>query len=200
MVGFLSFRFSALSFLQVFGTVIAIGLFFIYLLSITALPALMTMIPPKKLKLDKASKIEVGPIARGLGNLSTQPLKVAVIAVLLLMPMYFGFQELEVGFEQREQFDPSIEVVADFIMLSDDFQSSRSPLYIVYDGDIISKEGRDSWNTTMQAVSASPDVNGIPSGLWNVLDESRIQEHYLDQLMNGINSDNQSSDSLKDCY
>ena len=42
MVGFLSFRFSALSFLQVFGTVIAIGLFLIYLLSISALPALMT--------------------------------------------------------------------------------------------------------------------------------------------------------------
>ena len=199
MVGFLSFRFSALSFLQVFGTVIAIGLFFIYLLSITALPALMTLIPPKKLKLDKASKIEVGPIARGLGNLSTQPLKVGVIAVLLLVPMYFGFQELEVGFEQRDQFDPSIEVVADFIMLSDDFQSSRSPLYIVYDGDIISKDGRASWNTTVAAITASPDVNGIPSGLWNVLEESRIQEQYLNELMNGIDSDNQSSwDSLKD--
>ena len=33
VVGFLSFRFSALNFLQVFGTVIAIGLFFIYLLN-----------------------------------------------------------------------------------------------------------------------------------------------------------------------
>ena len=59
MVGFLSFRFSALSFLQVFGTVIAIGLFLIYLLSISALPALMTLIPPKRLPIDKASKIAV---------------------------------------------------------------------------------------------------------------------------------------------
>ena len=199
MVGFLSFRFSALSFLQVFGTVIAIGLFFIYLLSITALPALMTLIPPKKLKLDKASKIEVGPIARGLGNLSTQPLKVGFIAILLLLPMYFGFQELEVGFEQRDQFDPSIEVVADFIMLSDDFQSSRSPLYIVYDGDIISESGRESWNITMQAISASPDVSGVPSGLWNVLDESRLQEQYLDDLMNEIDNNNETSwNALKD--
>ena len=52
VVGFLSFRFSALNFLQVFGTVIAIGLFFIYLLSITALPALMSLIPPKRLPPD----------------------------------------------------------------------------------------------------------------------------------------------------
>ena len=59
MVGFLSFRFSALSFLQVFGTVIAIGLFLIYLLSISALPALMTLIPPKRLPIDKASKLRL---------------------------------------------------------------------------------------------------------------------------------------------
>ena len=70
MIGFLSFRFSALSFLQVFGTVIAIGLFLIYLLSISALPALMSIIPPKKLPLDRASKIEIGPIAKRLGQLS----------------------------------------------------------------------------------------------------------------------------------
>lgn len=193
MVGFLSFRFSALSFLQVFGTVIAIGLFFIYLLSISALPALMTLIPPKKIPIDRASKIEVGPIARGLGELSTKPWKVGMIAVILLMPMYFGFQQLEVGFEQRDQFDPSIEVVADFIMLSDDFQSSRSPLYVVYDGDIISPAGRESWNLTIAAISESPDTNGIPSGLWNVLDESRLQDNLLDELMTGI--DNNNSDS-----
>ena len=51
----------------------------------------------------------------------------AIIALILLIPMYVGFQQLEVGFEQRDQFDDSIPVVADFIMLSDDFQSSRSP-------------------------------------------------------------------------
>ena len=193
MVGFLSFRFSTLSFLQVFGTVIAIGLFFIYLLSISALPALMTIIPPKKLPLDKASKIEVGPIAKGLGELSTKPWKVGLIAVILLMPMYFGFQQLEVGFEQRDQFDPSIEVVADFLLLSDDFQSSRSPIYIVFDGDIISQSGRESWNLTMAAISDSPDSNGIPSGLWNVLDESRLQDEVLEELMNGIDNNNSGS-------
>ena len=122
MVGFLSFRFSALSFLQVFDAVIAIGLFLIYLLSISALPALMTLIPPKRLPIDKASKIEIGPIARSLGRLSMQPLRVGIIAVILLIPMFVGFQQLEVGFEQRDQFDPNIEVVADFIMLSMSFR------------------------------------------------------------------------------
>ena len=193
MVGFLSFRFSSLSFLQVFGTVIAIGLFFIYILSISALPALMTIIPPKKISINKASKIEVGPIAKGLGELSTKPWKVGIIAIILLMPMYFGFQQLEVGFEQRDQFDPSIEVVADFIMLSDDFQSSRSPLYIVYDGDIISPDGRESWNLTMAAIGESPDSNGIPSGLWNVLDESRLQDEALEELMNGVDNNESGS-------
>ena len=74
----------------------------------------MSIIPPKKLPLDRASKIEIGPIAKGLGRLSMQPMKVGVIAVLLLIPMFIGFQQLEVGFEQSEQFDPDIPVVGRF--------------------------------------------------------------------------------------
>ncbi len=186
VVGFLSFRFSALTFLQVFGTVIAIGLFFIYLLSISALPALMTLIPPKRLPLDKASKTEIGPVARGLGRLSMQPMKVGIIAVLLLIPMFIGFQQLEVGFEQRDQFDQSIPVVADFILLSDDFQSSRSPLYIVYDGDVLSDVGWESWNLTMSALTASPDITGVPNGLWDLIEESRPQYAALDEIMISI--------------
>ena len=188
VVGFMSFRLSALTFLQVFGTVIAIGLFFTYLLSISALPALMTLIPAKKLPIDKASKIEIGPLARGLGRLSMQPVKVGVIAVLLLIPMFIGFQQLEVGFEQRDQFDQSIPVVADFILLSDEFQNSRSPLYVVYDGDVLSSEGWASWNITMTAISASPDVTGVPNGLWDLIQESRTQYDVLDQIMTDISS------------
>ena len=115
IVGFLSFRLSTLSFLQVFGTVIAIGLFLIYLLSISALPALMLMLPTKKLPLEKASKVEVGPLSKGLGRLSTQPFKVGLIALVLLAPMVAGFQQLEVAFEQRDQLDESIPVVGDFL-------------------------------------------------------------------------------------
>ncbi|MEC7625496.1 MAG: MMPL family transporter, partial [Candidatus Thermoplasmatota archaeon] len=136
IVGFLSFRLSTLAFLQVFGTVIAIGLFLIYLLSISALPALMLIFPTKKLPLEKASKVEVGPVALGLGKLSTQPLKVGVIALLLLVPMAAGFQQLEVAFEQRDQLDDSVPVVQDFLLISDEFGTSRSPLYVVIDGDV----------------------------------------------------------------
>ena len=134
IVGFLSFRLSTLAFLQVFGTVIAIGLFLIYLLSISALPALMLIFPTKKLPLEKASKVGVGPVALGLGRLSTQPLKVGVIALLLLVPMAAGFQQLEVAFEQRDQLDDSVPVVQDFLLISDEFGTSRSPLYVVIDG------------------------------------------------------------------
>ena len=56
VIGFLSFRLSSLVFLQVFGTVIAIGLLMIYLLSISALPALMLTLPPKRMALEKAVK------------------------------------------------------------------------------------------------------------------------------------------------
>ncbi|MEC7058707.1 MAG: MMPL family transporter, partial [Candidatus Thermoplasmatota archaeon] len=154
IVGFLSFRLSTLAFLQVFGTVIAIGLFLIYLLSISALPALMLIFPTKKLPLEKASKVEVGPVALGLGKLSTQPLKVGVIALLLLVPMAAGFQQLEVAFEQRDQLDDSVPVVQDFLLISDEFGTSRSPLYVVIDGDVISATGSMVWTEVYELMSA----------------------------------------------
>lgn len=193
MVGFLSFRFSSLSFLQVFGTVIAIGLFLVYLLSITALPALMLMFPPKKLKLEKASSITVGPIANGLARLSSKPVYVGVIAVLLLTPMYFGFQQLEVGFDQRDQFDESVPVVGDFLLLSDEFQNSRSPLYVVVDVDVLSPDGYAAWLAAQQVLLDSPDVSGTPSGLWNVLNEAQVRDSDLASLMSNLVDDNASS-------
>ena len=193
MVGFLSFRFSSLSFLQVFGTVIAIGLFLVYLLSITALPALMLMFPPKKLKLNKASKISIGPIANGLARLSTAPVKVGLIAVLLLTPMYFGFQQLEVGFDQRDQFDEEVPVVADFLLLSDEFQNSRSPLYVVINVDVFTQDGYEAWLAAEQVLVDSPDVSGAPSGLWNTLEEAQVRNTNLSVLMSGLEPSNQTS-------
>mgnify|MGYP001236649099 CR=1 FL=1 len=194
MVGFLSFRFSALSFLQVFGTVIAIGLFVVYLLSITALPALMLMFPPKRLSLMKASNIKIGPISKAIGRLSTQPVKVAAIAVLLLTPMYFGFQQLEVGFDQRDQFDQEIPVVADFLMLSDDFQSSRSPLYLVIDvSEVVSHEGRQVWDAAESMLLQSDDVNGAPNGLWSLLEEAQVRDPTLNSLMGQLNASSTAS-------
>ena len=193
MVGFLSFRFSSLSFLQVFGTVIAIGLFLVYLLSITALPALMLMFPPKKLKLEKASSIEIGPIANRLARLSATPTKVGVIAVLLLAPMFIGFQQLEVGFDQRDQFDEEVPVVGDFLLLSDEFQNSRSPLYVVVDVEVFTPDGYAAWLAAEQVLLESPDVSGAPSGLWNVLAEAQVRDSMLNGLMSQLDDANQST-------
>ena len=183
IVGFLSFRLSTLSFLQVFGTVIAIGLFLIYLLSISALPALMLMLPTKKLPLEKASKVEVGPLAKKLGRLSTQPLMVGFIAVVLLVPMVAGFQQLEVAFEQRDQLDDSVPVVQDFLLISDEFGTSRSPLYVVIDGDVISEEGRAAWTAAFDTMSARDDVSGVPTGIWDVYEQTRLQDPVVDGFM-----------------
>ena len=192
IVGFLSFRLSSLAFLQVFGTVIAIGLFFIYLLSISALPALMLILPTKRLPLSKASKVKVGPISNNIATLSQRPKLVGVIAVLLLVPMFFGFQQLEVAFEQRDQLDTSVPVVGDFLLISDEFGTSRSPLYIVLDGDIMSESGRNAWQVASADLSTNPDVNGVPNGLWDVLEQARLQDSGLDELLTSIDdgSDN----------
>ena len=199
MVGFLSFRFSSLSFLQVFGTVIAIGLFLVYLLSITALPALMLIFPPKKLKLEKASAISIGPIANSLARLSANPVKVGIIAVVLLAPMFFGFQQLEVGFDQRDQFDDEVPVVADFLLLSDEFQNSRSPLYVVVDVDVFSPDGYEAWLAAEQVLLESPDVSGAPSGLWNVLTEAQVRDSALSALIANLDDENLSTwDELGD--
>ena len=188
IVGFLSFRLSSLAFLQVFGTVIAIGLFLIYILSISALPALMLIFPTKNLPLEKASKISVGPVAESFGKLSTQPLKVGIIALILLAPMVAGFQQLEVAFEQRDQLDESIPVVQDFLLISDEFGTSRSPLYVVLDGDVITEEGRAAWNTVLTTMLQRDDISGIPTGIWDVYEQTRLQDPVVDGFMQAADS------------
>ena len=197
VVGFLSFRLSSLAFLQVFGTVIAIGLLLIYLLSISALPALMLMLPPKRLPLEKASKVTVGPLATKMGDLSQRPALVGLIAVLLLIPMIGGFQQLDVAFEQRDQLDDSVPVVQDFLLISDEFGTSRSPLYVVLDGDVMSDEGREAWTLAASMLTQRDDVSGVPNGVWDVLEQARLQDADLDALLTGTeNGDQQAWDDL----
>ena len=183
IVGFLSFRLSSLAFLQVFGTVIAIGLFLIYLLSISALPALMLILPTKKLPLERASKVKIGPVARQVASLSQRPKMVAVIALILLAPMVAGFQQLEVAFEQRDQLDDSVPVVQDFLLISDEFGTSRSPLYVVLDGDVISEAGRAAWTAASTTMASRGDVSGVPNGIWDVYEQARLQDPVLDGYM-----------------
>ena len=63
---------------------------------------------------------------------------VVSVAILVSLPAVMGIQRLEVGFDTRDNFDESVPVVSDFILISEQFQSSPSPLYVVLDGDVIS--------------------------------------------------------------
>ena len=191
VIGFLSFRLSSLLFLQVFGTVIAIGLIFTYLLSITLLPALLLILPPKRLPLEKSGEFKVGKISSQIGQLAEKPKLVALLVAILLIPMYFGFQQLEVGFEQRDQLDTSIPIVADFILLSDEYGSSRSPIYVVMNGDVFSQEARETWNQTVEALENNPETTGVPTGLWGILEQSATTNNELSLLMDGIATDDE---------
>ena len=192
IVGFLSFRFSSQQFLVSFGTVIAIGLFFIYLLSITALPALMMLIPPKKLPLEKSGKNEIGPVSKWIGSLTKTPAKVIMVTIIVSVPMFIGFQQLEVGFDQRDNFDTSVPVVQDFLTISDEFQSSPSPLYAVLEGDVISQEGRLLYDEVVSSLEQNGKVTGVPIGIWSVLEESRTSNPELDTLMVSLDDDESS--------
>jgi len=198
IVGFLSFRFSTQAFLVSFGTVIAIGLFYIYILSITVLPALMMLIPPKKLKLEKSGKIEIGPVSKWIGSLTKAPVKVVAVTIIISIPMFVGFQQLEVGFDTRDNFDDSVPVVQDFLVIADEFQSSPAPLYVVINGDVISFDGHKLYNEVISQLGTTEGVNGVPVGIWSVLEESRISYPELDSLMTEIESDESAYGSLKD--
>ncbi len=197
MVGFLSFRFSSQQFLVSFGTVIAIGLFFIYLLSITALPSLMMLIPPKRLPLEKSGKNDIGPVSKWIGSLTQKPVLVVLVTVIISIPMFIGFQQLEVGFDTRDNFDDSVPVVQDFLLIADEFQSSPSPLYVVLDGDVISQNGRDIYYEIVSELSSSERINALPIGIWSILEESRSSDSELDLLMNNLDDSDSSWDSLE---
>ena len=188
MVGFLSFRLSSQEFLVVFGTVIAIGLFYIYVLSITALPALMALFPPKDMPIKKTVKIDESWLSKKIGALTRLPIGVVSVAILVSLPAVMGIQRLEVGFDTRDNFDESVPVVSDFILISEQFQSSPSPLYVVLDGDVISPEGREMVEKMIQKLSEDDRVALVTSDLWSTLESERAYEPELDIKMDLIDS------------
>jgi len=50
----------------------------------------------------------------------------------------------------------------------------------------LSDVGWESWNLTMSALTASPDITGVPNGLWDLVEESRPQYAALDEIMISI--------------
>ena len=188
MVGFLSFRLSSQQFLVVFGTVIAIGLFYVYLFSITALPALMTIVPPKNMVLNKSVKVERSPLIERIGSLSDTPVIAVIAALALTAPMAIGVSQLEVGFDTRDNFDDSVPVVADFILISDEFQSSPAPIYVVVEGDVVSEGGKEAVREVMGVLGQDERVTVVISDLWSTLDSTRGSDSELSSLMLSVES------------
>lgn len=198
MVGFLSFRLSSQMFLVNFGTVIALGLFSIYVLSISLLPALMTTFPSKALPLEKSGAMNETNLTRKIGDMAqNKPLYVIIVTALLSLPMLYGMSTLEVGFDTQGQFDDSLEVVQDFLMIAEEFQSSPTPLYVVLEGDILSPQGVEAYNIAIATLQETDGVTGVPTGLWDTLETSRATNAELDVLMLNLSSDAGSYQSLK---
>ena len=198
MVGFLSFRLSSQMFLVNFGTVIALGLFAIYVLSISLLPALMTAFPTKALPLAKSGAMNETKLTAAIGQMAEQkPFLVIIVALFLSLPMAYGMSTLEVGFDTADQFDDSLEVVQDFLMIAEEFQSSPTPLYVVLEGDILSTEGLLAYNTAIETLSNTEGVTGVPTGLWDTLESERGRNPSLDSMLADLTS-NSDFDQLKE--
>ena len=199
MVGFLSFRLSSQQFLVVFGTVIAIGLFYVYLFSITALPALMALVPPKDMKMSKSVKVEISPLIERIGGLSERPTLTMLVAILITAPIIAGVSQLEVGFDTRDNFDDSVPVVSDFLLISEQFQSSPAPIYVVIEGDMVSEDGRQAVESVLGVLSGDDRVTVVVSDLWSTLDASRGSNPELSALMLSVDDGEEGSwSSLSD--
>jgi len=196
MVGFLSFRFSSQKFLVDFGTVIAVGLFMIYLLSVTLLPALLTLMPPAKLRIKKAARIEPGPISNHFGSLTSNPFNVLIVALILSIPVGYGVTSLEVGFDTRDQLDDSIPVVEDFLILADRYETSPAPIYVQYipSSDLFSLESWSMIGDIEEAVRSTEGSSEV-SSLRSTLESSANSNSVLDEILQSItdNPTNQSN-------
>ncbi len=189
ILGFLSFRLSSQKFLVVFGTVIAIGLFFIYLLSITVLPACLSL--SKGLKKDLNKSINVSPrrFEKWTGEISTSPFIVFGMALLITLPIGYGITNLEIGFDFRDQLDDEIPVVADFLYLNDEFGGqNQPPLYVVFDGEAITPDGRTSVNNAIAVLNSDDSVFDTVD-LWSTLQSEATRNPELQIIMNGLTED-----------
>ena len=193
MVGFLSFRLSSQQFLVVFGTVIAIGLFYVYLFSITALPALMTIVPPKDMEMGKSVKTGGSPLIERVSRLSDKPAITILVAALITAPMMIGVGQLEVGFDTRDNFDDSVPVVADFLLISEEFQSSPSPIYVVVEGDVVSQEGWQALESVVSVLGQDQRVTVVVSDLPSTLLSARGANPELSSLMSSVENGEEGS-------
>ena len=197
MVGFLSFRLSAQNFLVVFGTVIAVGLFFIYLLSVTALPALLTLLKPQKIALERSVRVEESSFSKWSGEQALNPMTVIVAALLISLPIGAGVSQLEIGFDFRDQLDDEIPVVADFLTLSDDFAGQNTaPVYVVMDASVFSDEGRSYYLDAMSVLDSDTSISE-QTGLWEVLEIEATRDASLRAILDTLDTDAPQWDQMR---
>ena len=190
MVGFLSFRLSAQNFLVVFGTVIAVGLFFIYLLSVTALPAVLTILKPQKIALLKSVKIEESKFSVWSGEQTLNPMTVIVAALLISLPVGAGITQLEIGFDFRDQLDDDIPVVADFLILSDDFSGQNTaPLYVVINTEVFSDSGKTAYLNAMSVLDSDNSISE-QTGVWELLELEATRDVELRNILDSLETEN----------
>ncbi len=192
MVGFLSFRLSSQAFLVTFGTVIAIGLFFIYVLSVTTLPAMLRIMPAQKIPLQRSVQVKEGAYSKWIGEQTEKPHLVIIAAILLTLPVAAGISQLEIGFDFRDQLDMDSESVLDFLILNDEFGSSPAPMYVVVDGPAITPEGRTAYENGLNVLKKNSQVIET-DGLWAVLILEGTRNTVLQGMLDDLNASDTSS-------
>ena len=153
-----------------------------------AISSAMELFPPKDIEIKRAVKITEGRLSKAIGGLTRVPFAVVSLAILVSLPAAMGIQRLEVGFDTRDNFDESVPVVADFILISEDFQSSPSPLYVVLDGDVISPSGRQRVEELILRLKQDSRVALVTSDLWSSLESERSYDLDLDLRLTQIES------------
>jgi predicted RND superfamily exporter protein len=83
------------------------------------------------------------------------------------------------------------------LLIADEFQSSPSPLYVVLEGEIISADGRLIYDQVIDKLSSTEGINGLPIGIWGILEESRNSNPELDSLMAELDENDDSWAALE---
>ncbi|CAI8254754.1 MAG: Trehalose monomycolate exporter MmpL3 [Methanobacteriota archaeon] len=188
VVGFMSFNISNQKFLRDFGTTIAIGLLFVYLSSITVLPALLSLIPPKSktvitrkvFPISNIQSIEETSFSKFIGNVVDKKAKIVwIVVILMTIPMLWGMTLLKPGFDTRDQLVEDEEgVVGAFVTLNDQFASSPSPIYFIIDSKenstVLSPDGLEAYYDAMNLLSNDQKISDDITSLWTELTKYSI--------------------------
>ncbi len=190
-IGFSSYRLSSARFLQDFGITVAIGLLIAFLLSVTTLPAVLSIMKPRKFSLPNVSYGE-SKFAIFIGKLIHKPKIVLFVCILLTAPLLYSSLNLDVGFNPRDNFNDKLPIVQDFFILSDNFSRGEGYNYLVIDGDQFTSENMLIHNHLITMLSSYPELSPNIDSLWSRIQLSRQVNPELNNLVIAV--ENESSD------